>query len=308
MIQTGLIPTGGVFCAPVATGEEYSHRAKQWELAEFAGRGSLADVYRARPAGAPADRAPNYAVKILRPVWRDDAQAAALMHREALVGRTVSHHHLVPVLSSSLREPPRLVVMPWLEGASLRALLDAGELFDAADALWIARQTAEALDALHNAGWTHGDVTPGNVIVAPTGHVTMIDFSFARRKHESGSAANRPVMGTCRYIAPELVTSALRGDIRSDIFSLGAVMYELLSGRVPYPAADLAELAALQRQTSPPDLARLAPHAPREVVRLVREMIANDPLRRPQSPRELVDRLAALEIGLFSARAWNAGA
>ena len=158
---------------------------------------------------------------MLRPCWQDDPEAIRLLQREAMVGQSVSHPHLVPVLTASVSEPPRLLVMPWLEGASLQARLAAGEQFDVPKALWIARQTAEALDALHAAGWMHGDVTPGNIHVSPTGHVTLIDLSFARRRDEIGSAADRPIMGTCSYIAPEYFTSALRADIRSDIYSLG---------------------------------------------------------------------------------------
>ena len=148
------------------------------------------------------------------------------------MGQSVSHPHLVPVLAASVLEPPRLLVMPWLEGASLQARLAAGETFNIPKALWIARQTAEALDGLHAAGWMHGDVTPGNIHVSPAGHVTLIDLSFARRSDEIGSAADRPIMGTCSYIAPEYLTSALRPDIRSDIYSLGVVLFEMLSGRV----------------------------------------------------------------------------
>jgi len=304
MIQTRLIPTGGAVCAPVAGKAELPCRVKQWELVEFAAQGSLAQIYRARPAGSAADRTANYAVKMLRSAWRDDPRAVRLLQREALVGQIVSHPHLAPILASSVLDPPRLLVMPWLEGASLRARLDAGRQYEVAETLWIARQTAEALDALHAAGWMHGDVTPGNIHVSPTGHVTLIDLSFARRREETGSAADRPVMGTCQYIAPEYLTSALRSDIRSDIHSLGVVLFEMLSGHLPYPAADLAELATLQRQSAPAELARLAPQAPREVVRLVGRMIAKEPLRRPQSPRELIERLVALEIGAFSSRAW----
>ncbi len=216
------------------------------------------------------------------------------------MGQSVSHPHLVPVLAASVLEPPRLLVMPWLDGASLQARLAAGEMFSIPKSLWIARQTAEALDGLHAAGWMHGDVTPGNIHVSPAGHVTLIDLSFARRSNEIGSAADRPIMGTCSYIAPEYLTSALRPDVRSDIYSLGVVLFEMLSGRLPYPGKDLAELATRHKQSAPADLARLAPNVPREVVALVRRMTAREPLRRPQSPRELVESLVSLEIDSFS--------
>jgi eukaryotic-like serine/threonine-protein kinase len=301
MTQTQPLYTGDVpVCvAPVA---ESPARAKQWELVEFVARGSLAHIYRARPSGTSANRPATYAVKMLRPCWQNDPEAIRLLRREAMVGQSVSHPHLVPVLTASVSDAPRLLVMPWLEGASLQARMAAGQQFDVSRTLWIARQTAEALDALHAAGWMHGDVTPGNIHISPTGHVTLIDLSFARRGDESGSAADRPIMGTCSYIAPEYFTSALRADIRSDLYSLGVVLFEMLSARLPYPGKTLAEMATQFRQSSPAELARLAPHIPREVVAVVQRLIAREPLRRPQSPRELIDRLISLEVNAFSQR------
>ena len=93
---------------------KHPSRVRQWELVEFAGLGSLARIYRARPAESPADRPADYAVKMLRPCWKDDPQAIRLLQREALVGQSVSHPHLVPVLSASVLDSPRLLVMPWL--------------------------------------------------------------------------------------------------------------------------------------------------------------------------------------------------
>ena len=106
-------------------------------------QGSLARIYRARPIDAAADQPATYAVKILRPEWGDDPEAIWLLRREALVGQSVSHPHLVPILATSVFESPRLVVMPWLGGASLQSRRAAGERFDLPTALWIARQAAE---------------------------------------------------------------------------------------------------------------------------------------------------------------------
>jgi len=161
---------------------------------------------------------------------------------------------------------------------------------------------SEALDALHAAGWMHGDVKPSNTFISPNGHVTLLDLGFARCPGETGSAVERCVTGTYNYIAPEMITSALGADIRSDVYSLGVMLFEMLCGRLPFEGDSLAELAIQHRQTPAPDLRRLVPQLPTGVVRLVREMLAKEPLRRPQSPRELVDRLAALEIETFSQR------
>jgi eukaryotic-like serine/threonine-protein kinase len=303
MTQTGLVPTVSAAAVCVGGAAKPYARVRQWELVEFAGLGTLAHIFRARPVGTPADRPATYAVKMLRPCWEDDDQAIRLLQREAMVGQTVSHAHLAPVLAAHVVEPPRLLVMPWLEGASLGARLADGQQFGVPEALWIARQAAEALDALYTAGWMHGDVTPGNILVSPSGHATLLDLNFARRSDEIGSVVDRPIMGTCSYLAPEHLVSALRPDIRSDIYSLGVMLFEMFSGRRPYYSETLVELATEQRQTAPPELSRLAPHLPTEVVQLVRRMMAKEPLRRPQTPRELRDRLIALEIATFSQRA-----
>ena len=275
----------------------------QWELVELAAEGDIFRVYRACPAGSPPDRRPAYALKMLRRERQDDPLAVRLLAREALAGRSISHPHLVSILQASVSRPPQFVVMPWLNGATLQAQLDSGRLVDLPEALWIARQVAEALGALDDAGWMHGDIKPSNIFVSPEGHVTLLDLGFARRRDETGSAVDRCVAGTYNYLAPELITSAIRADARSDIYGLGVVLFELLAGRLPFAGKDLAELAEQHRQASPPDLRRLVPHLPNDVIQLVRQMLAKDPLRRPQNPRELGDRLATLEIATFSERA-----
>ncbi|MGA2032547.1 MAG: serine/threonine-protein kinase [Thermoguttaceae bacterium] len=318
-----------------------------WELLDLAAVGSWSQIYRARPARASVDRPAAYAVKTLRPQYQDDPRAVALMAREAVAGRCVSHPHLIPVLEASISRPPRYLVMPWLEGTTLQTQLKGPPLppiaydgigegwnegicdqrpgataglssaasstigqanrggrasLDVPRALWIARQTAQALQALDDQGWTHGDVKPSNIFLSPQGHVTLLDLGFARRHEQSGSAVDRLILGTCNYIAPEHITSTLGSDIRSDIYSLGVVLYQLLSGRLPYEAHDLAELATRHRRTSPPRLRRLIPQIAPEVARLAEQMLAKNPLRRPQTPRELVKRLVALEISTFSER------
>ena len=271
-----------------------SCRIKQWELVELVAIGSLARIYRARLAGSPPDRPAGYAVKMLRPAWQKRREAIRLLQREAYMGESMAHPHLVPVLSASVVDPPRLLVMPWLEAHRFKPDWRPGRRLTCPGP-HRSRGKQRALAALHGAGWMHGDVTPGNIQVSPTGHVTLIDLSFARSQGEFGSVVDRPIMGTCNYLAPEYLTSALRPDIRSDIYSLGVVLFEALAGRVPFPADGLADLAGAIGSRPLPIWLTLRIHVPREVVRLVREMTAREPLRRPQSPHELVARLTALE-------------
>ncbi len=181
------------------------------------------------------------------------------------------------MLEAHVSREPRLLVMPWLEGATLQSALAGGRRMDLAGVLWIARQVAEALAALDAAGWMHGDLKPSNIFLSPEGHVTLLDLGFARRRDETGPAAEHCVMGTAQFLAPECASSTLRPDIRSDIYSLGVVLYEVLAGRPPLAGDSVDELARGHKQTAPASLERLAPSLPTAVARLVHRMLAKDP-------------------------------
>ena len=226
-----------------------------------------------------------------------------LLAREALVGGSVSNPHLVAVLESGVSRGRPFLVMPWLAGQTLEARLAAGEAIDLPESLGIIRQAAEALAALDDGGWIHGDVKPSNILVSNEGHATLLDLGLARRRGESGEMMDRSVMGALHYLAPECLASAAAADVRSDIYSLGAALFQILAGRLPREADAAAELVLLRRQAAPPDLSKLVPSLPRAAAVLVRRMLANEPLRRPQSPGELIRALTDLEIATFSERA-----
>jgi serine/threonine-protein kinase len=264
--------------------------------------GAYTDVYRARPADRCGPVPAAYAVKVLREPWCERPEIVALLRREVRVAREVCHPHLISVLASGTTESPFYFVSPWLSGQTLRRILESDRPIDLPVALWIVRQAAEALDALEAAGWMHGDVKPSNLIVSPEGHVTLLDLGFARSLGEGGSAVDGPMMGTYQYIAPELITSKLAADTRSDIYSLGVVLFQILAGRLPFQGETLAELAEQHRNWEPPDLRRLVPTLSGGLTRLVREMLAKNPWRRPRHVREVIDRLITLEIASFAQR------
>ncbi len=273
-----------------------------WALDGMLGEGALARVYSARPASAPAGSPSLYALKMLRPHWQERPEAIALIRREAKVGRTVAHPHVAPVLAAHVHEPPYFVVMPRIEGETLADRLKHGAL-SVQSALWIARQAAQALEAMHGCGFLHGDVKPANLLIAPNGHLTLVDLGFARRPDESETVANRLVLGTVNYLAPELITSALRADERSDVFSLGIVLFEMLVGRPPLVARDLAELIRMHNEYRPPSLRSLRADLPPALAELVHQMLCKEPLRRPDSMSDVVQALVRLEIETLAQRA-----
>ena len=271
--------------ARAGQGMDGASRVGPWELVRLAGIGSRSQVYQARPAAAPSDRPAAYALKMPAPAWENDRAAIALLRNEATVGRVVNDPHVMAVLSASVDQPPYYLVMPWLEGATLQSRLERSRFFDLRSALWIARQIASALDGLARAGWIHGDVKPSNVLVAPDGHATLLDLGFARRIGEVHNAADRCVLGTPSFMAPELLVSASAADTASDVYGLGVVLYAMLSGRLPFDATDLGKLVSQHRQSPPPRLEKLSPWLPAEVVQLVERMLAKDSLASPLAGR-----------------------
>ncbi len=283
-----------------ATGETLPRTIGTWELLRPIGEGRMARVYQARPLHGPAGA--RYAIKVLREEYQGDAQFVNLLRCEAQVGRTVSSPHLISVLASQVQDSPYFVVMPHLSGRTLAGRLSARLPISVPQALWIARQTAQALDTLHRSGWLHGDVKPSNIFLAPDGHVTLLDLAFAQPLRDTHCVLLRPLLGTLHYIAPEALISTTRADERSDIYSLGVMLYEMLVGRVPFDGDEPGELIEKHLRQPANDLRSRHPQLPTEIAGLVYKMLAKNPLRRPHSAADLVRQLIALEIDALPQR------
>ncbi len=274
-----------------------------WLLGKQIGAGRLSQVFEARPAGGRAYAPAAYAIKVLKSRWEQDPRAVALFRQEARLGRRISHPHVVPVLAAQVDTPPYFLTMPRLAGRTLSNLVASSAHRSVPFCLGISRQVAEGLAQLHSdCGMMHGDVKPGNIFVGPDGHAWLLDLGLCSESGRPNSLAERPVVGTLNYMAPEMLTSCLAADHRGDFYSLGVTLYEMLSGSLPFESSMPGELAVLHRDAAAPSLAELRPDLPGTVVALVHQMLAKEPMRRPQSYRELVDRLVRLEISTFADR------
>jgi serine/threonine-protein kinase len=279
-----------------------------WQLESLIAEGQRTLIYRARPM-AGEGRIPfpgQYAVKVLREDWQNHEGAVAQIRQEAHIGRCVSHRHLTPVLSVHVHRPPFYIVLPWLNGRTVATHLAARGRIEIPLALWIARQAAQALDALHTAGYAHGDVNPKNLLLAPDGHVSLIDLSCSRLadgnwEQAEPTLADYPILGTPNYLPPEIFTGK-PSDPSSDLYSLGLTLFQMLAGRLPTMPDDLAALAAFKREGQLPSVRSYAPQVPPNVAKIVQDLTARDPLRRLHPAREVVHHFMRLEIATLGQR------
>jgi serine/threonine protein kinase len=239
------------------------------------------------------------AIKTVRPDWEDLATAVTLLQCEARAGLGVQNPHLVRILAAQVTGPPYYLVMELLSGESLRCRLRRDYCLDPPDAIWIARQTTEAIAALHQAGLMHGDVKPDNLKLLDAGSVVLIDLGFARQPGENAVLLRQGyVLGTANYLAPELCDERPSEGLASDLFSLGVTLFEMLTGQLPYPPGSLSQTFRRHRCDPPADLRRLGPLLPGSLVDLVESLLQRHPDRRPPIATVL-HQLIDLEIAAF---------
>ena len=253
-------------------------------------------LFAARPATQPSGKHLDYVVKVLRAEHRTNQILISSLSREAAIGRRRHGSHLVPIVNAQLSKPPYFLVYPKLPGTTLSHRLKNGQPISTTTALWIVRQSCDALQTLHQAGWLHGDVKPDNIVVSPSGHVTLLDMGAAEPIDGQSHLIDTPFLGTLRYTAPERIFSRFAHQVQSDLYSIGVVLFECLTGTVPFDGSSPGDVIDAHRRKPPPDLRRLMPSLSQGVSTLVHHLLAKDPARRPHSVNDVVRTLVALEI------------
>jgi len=264
--------------------------AGRYELGERLGVGGMSTVVRAFDDRLERD----VAVKLLAEHLADDDQFVARFRREALSVARLVHPNIVQVFDFWLDEETarNYIVMELVRGRSGAEILrDEGRL-ELRDALSIVAQACRGLEYAHRNGVVHRDVKPANLLRGEDGVVKLADFGIAKAfSDESSITQVGSVLGTAAYLAPEQAAGEQAGPA-ADLYALGVVAYQLMSGRLPYEAQSLTELALKQQREVPPRLDELNPEVSPQLAMAVDRALALDPRDRPASADELRSMLA----------------
>jgi serine/threonine-protein kinase len=287
-------------------------RLGPYEIAGTLGEGGMGAVYRAMDTRL--DRP--VALKVISR-FRGQDQERKRFHREAKLASALNHPNIVSIYEYGSDRGVDFIAMELVEGQPLHRLLARGKL-PVGQALSYARQMALALSKAHAQGVIHRDLKPGNVIVSPDGAVKLLDFGLAKRHaaeatseedvtQSMGLTQAGAVMGTPAYMSPEQAMGE-EATHRSDLFSYGAILYEMASGQRAFPGSSSTVLAKVVGK-EPPAVEQLNPRLPPAFAQLIRECMSKSPEARPKSAGEVLARLDAIgQPARRRARAWVAAA
>jgi serine/threonine protein kinase len=259
-----------------------------YRILELAGAGGMGKVYRA--VQPRLERV--VALKVIRPDLAADESFRRRFRREAQLAATVDHPGVVPVYEAGDTDDVLFVAMRWVAGVNLQRLLATERRLEPTRAVGMVRQVADALHAAHEVGLVHRDVKPANVLVEGS-RIYLSDFGLARlATASSDTTVAAGITGTVDYLAPELLEGSMAGPA-ADVYALGCLLFELLTGSVPYPMQGLIAKLHAHAHLEPPAPSDLCPQLPRGIDRVVAQALAKDPADRFVSAPQLALATAA---------------
>ncbi len=278
-------------------------RIGPYQIVDHLGAGGMGHVYRARRVGI--HDAPDVALKTLLPGLADNRDMVARFLREAEAQRRLRHPHIVETLDVGNADGHNYIAMALHEGGSLAQWLadvrKRGVQVGVDDALTITRQLALALDYAHENGFVHRDVKPGNVLRGPEGRWLLGDFGLVLMQDRTRLTQSAHFLGTPAYASPEQLLGATL-DGRSDIYALGVVLYEMLTGALPYASTELPALIKAVLNDPPAKLSRLRPDASAPVRALVDKALAKKPEQRYQTAGQMASAVDTARLSQPKAR------
>ncbi|MBP5639439.1 MAG: protein kinase, partial [Victivallales bacterium] len=275
-------------------GDEFEKFVIEREL----GHGGMGAVYLVRHRVLDSE----FALKVLYPeIAKRDKQFVDRFIREARLAGRIHHPNLIAVHDAGYNERSGMhyLVMDYVPGVSLRKRIKQDKRIPLSEALSIIRQCADALKAAQQFNMVHRDIKPDNIMFGAHGEVRLADLGIAKASgdKEANLTQEAAVFGTPSYMSPEQAKDSSHVDTRADIFSLGVVLFEMLTGTRPFSGSSTVEILVSVISDEPaPSVLSLAPDIPADVAKLVADMLAKDLSKRIASPTELIRRIDALKL------------
>lgn len=262
----------------------------RYHIQELIGEGGMALVYKAECS--KLCRA--VAVKILRPQYASDVDFVERFRREARAAASLSHPNVVNIYDVGQEDELDYIVMEYIPGDNLKSLIRKEAPFTIKRALEITRQIAEALNHAHQRNIIHRDIKPHNILVTPDGQVKVTDFGIARAISASSFTQTGMIVGSVQYSAPEQAKGAAVGP-QSDVYSLGCVLYEMLTGTMPFKGETTIAIAMQHLQGDYIPVRQLRPELPAVIENIVNKAMAKDPAERYPTALALLKDILSLQ-------------
>jgi len=263
----------------------------RYRLIDERGRGSFATVYVAR------DMEDNriYAVKVMHVELTNDGELLARFQREARILSNLSDLHIVRIVDYGDDPMAHFIAMDYIDGQSLKYYMLKQGRMDPLQVLNYTRQIAEGLDVAYKHEVVHRDIKPQNILINTKGIVKITDFGLARSRETITLTQSNVFMGTAYYISPEQAESGRSADTRSDLYSVAAVMFEMLIGRPPFEGETAVDIVLKHMNEPVPSLRRLRPELPDEFDYFMQKAMAKLPADRYATPQEFIVDLDRLQ-------------
>ena len=265
-----------------------------YTVRELIGTGGMANVYKAVVGpGGPVPEGTVVAVKVLRQELMHDPDLVRRFKNESKAISLLNPPNIVKVYDVSVSENLQYIVMEYVDGMTLREYLnERGGKLTSRETVHFISQILKALDHAHHNGVVHRDIKPQNIMLLDNGQLRMMDFGIARISRAENQLTGGKAMGSVHYISPEQAKGD-ETDFTSDIYSVGVMMYEMLSGHLPFDADDVVEVAIKQISDKPQSLQELAPNVPHGLVEITERAMAKRPDNRYASAAEMLNALNA---------------
>ena len=299
LLETPVMEVAAKVCADDQGDSLVGRSLGSYKILSRLGAGGMGEVYQARDSRL--DR--TVAIKLLPIEFAADQDRMRRFVREAKAASALNHPHVATIYEIGEVDGVNFIAMEYVEGQTLAARIN-GHTLRVSEIIEIGSQIADALDEAHGKGITHRDIKPANVMITPRGQVKVLDFGLAKVTREaqpissdiSTQSKTEPgiVMGTVPYMSPEQALGR-EVDHRSDLFSLGVALYEMVTGRLPFSGANTSETLDRILHAQPEAMARFNYDAPAELERIVRKCLEKDRERRYQSAHELLVDLKNLK-------------